>query len=1451
MKTGSILNRHLLFSAVLFLLIAGALLTTPQDALAQAPTVSSITIKTSAGDDNTYAKDDKISFEVTFSESVNVNVTTGTPYLSIDIGTEDENASYISGTGTTKLMFSYTVAAGDKDTDGISIGQNKIVLNGGSIKKADNTADANLNHSAVAASTSHKVDGVAPTIDRKSITSSAGSDNTYKTGDKISVTMNFSKSVKVTGTPQLTLKIGTADRTASYKTGNNSKDIVFEYTVAAGDADTDGISIEADKLTLNGGTIKDAVGNAASLTHTALAAESSHKVDAVAPTVSSIAITSNLGSSENNIYVKDDTIQVTATFSESVNVTGTPQLTLKIGSADKIAAYTSGSGSTKLVFEYTVISGDADTDGIEIAANKLANNGGSTIEDAAGNAATLTHTALDTQTSHKVDTTKPTVSSVAITSTATNNYYKKDDKIQATVTFSEKVTVTDTPQLTLTIGSTDREANYKRPEQLVLETKALIFEYTIVDGDNDTDGISIAADQLANNGGSTIEDAAGNAATLTHTALDTQTSHKVDTTKPTVSSVAITSTAKTYMTGEKVQATVTFDENVNVTGTPQLTLKIGDSEKTASYTSGTSTTKLVFEYTVASGDTDTDGVSIAANKLALNSGTIKDTAGNAATLTHTALAAQASHKVDTTAPTVSSIAITSTANSSNIYAAGEKVQATVTFDENVNVTGTPQLTLKIGDSEKTASYTSGTSTTKLVFEYTVASGDTDTDGVSIAANKLALNSGTIKDTAGNAATLTHTALAAQASHKVDTTAPTVSSIAITSTANSSNIYAAGEKVQATVTFDENVNVTDTPQLTLKIGASDKTADYESGSGTTALVFEYTVATNDADTDGISITANSLALNNGTIKDSVGNAATLTHTAVGTQASHKVDGVAPTIVASGISITSTPSIGDSYKADEKVQATVTFSETMKVAGTPQLTLKIGNENKTADYKSGTGSTKLVFEYTVVSGDADTDGIGIEADKLTLPDGTISITDAVGNDATLTHTALLAQTAHKVDAIVPTVRSLSFTSSAGADEVYTAGDKVEVTLTFSENVNVAGTPQLTLKIGNENKTADYMKGTGSTKLVFEYKIVAGDEDTDGVSIAADQLDLNSGTIKDRVSNDATLTHTAITAQTAHKVDAVKPAVTTNGLAITSTSGNNYYKQGATLQVTMTFNETVTVTGTPTLALTIGDSSENASYTSGTGSKTLIFAYTIAAGDTDTDGVSIAANQLTVPSNATIRDSVGNNATLTHTALTMQSSHKVDGVVPTVATNGLAITSTGAPYGVGEKVQATVTFTEKVTVTGTPQLTLKIGSTDKKADWTSGTGTTKLVFEYTVATDDADTDGIEIEANKLALNSGTIKDIAGNDATPTHTALAAQTAHKVDGVAPTIVTDGVSISSGAGDDKTYKTGDKIEATVRFSENISVTGTPQLTLTIGSKSKKALYTGGVNGGGYNRPRF
>ena len=73
------------------------------------------------------------------------------------------------------------------------------------------------------------------------------------------------------------------------------------------------------------------------------------------------------------------------------------------------------------------------------------------------------------------------------------------------------------------------------------------------------------------------------------------------------------------MVGDVIDLTVTFAENTTVDtadGTPQIGITIGATPKLAGYTSGSGTTSLVFRYTVAEGDLDTDGVSTGSGNVA-------------------------------------------------------------------------------------------------------------------------------------------------------------------------------------------------------------------------------------------------------------------------------------------------------------------------------------------------------------------------------------------------------------------------------------------------------------------------------------------------------------------------------------------------------------------------------------------------------------------------------------------------------------------------------------------------------------------------------------------------------------------------------------------------------------------------------------------------------------------
>ena len=94
----------------------------------------------------------------------------------------------------------------------------------------------------------------------------------------------------------------------------------------------------------------------------------------------------------------------------------------------------------------------------------------------------------------------------------------------------------------------------------------------------------------------------------------------------------------------------------------------------------------------------------------------------------------------------------------------------------------------------------------------------------------------------------------------------------------------------------------------------------------------------------------------------------------------------------IEITSNPGPDRTYAAEDDIQVTVTFSETVEVTGTPRLQIELGGWRRTADYQGGSGTAALVFAYEVADGESDTDGVGIEANSLSRagPSGTKSAT-----------------------------------------------------------------------------------------------------------------------------------------------------------------------------------------------------------------------------------------------------------------------------------------------------------------------------------------------------------------------------------------------------------------------------------------------------------------------------
>ena len=740
-------------------------------------------------------------------------------------------------------------------------------------------------------------------------------DDSYRMGEKVYVVMSFDQPVDVEGDVCISMRIGETDtwRGAWYEDGTGTVALVFTYTVQTGDYDDNGIGLDSgggsDRDSrygfCGGGKIVSAgTDTETSYSYNGFRNKEGQNVDG-RPYITSGKITSSPVSGDT--YWTGEKVLFTLGYTAPVDVSGKPTIDAYLdydarpfgAQANRKATYESGSGTGQLVFAYQVQEDDRDLDGVALNVG-LGEDADYGLKDGKVYAAGTTteannlfsHIADDAD--HKIDgslgdRTPPELTGLTVTSDpGSDRTYKAGDTIMATAQFSEDVTVepdegakiehSDEPGVFLTVGIGDTPVAFDARGDLG-SSDQIVFEYNVREGESDEDGISFKMNPLTALG-FTIRDEDGNDAVLTYGAVSGNSQHKVDAVAPTFGSLSITSRpdggGDTYENGDTIRIGGSFDEDITVTGSPQLTINVGGSDRTAEYQTSEGNL-ILFRYTVQDGDSDTDGVSVDAGTINLNGGSITDAAGNPASLVYASVDDQSGHRVDARPPTVSTVAMHSIPDAGNTYRLGEKIEVKVTFSEYVTVTGSPQLKIDLDGADRTAVYQE-TDGSQVIFAYTVQDGDESAYGVAIKANSLELNGGSIRDAVGNDARLAHPGTLADSAQQVDDsdkTSPSITGIAFTSTPASGNTYGTGEVIEITVTFDEDITVTGTPQLELFFDGDNGIADYSSASGAD-MVFNYTVKVGDSASDGLAVFANKLTLNGGTIKDAADNAASLSH-----------------------------------------------------------------------------------------------------------------------------------------------------------------------------------------------------------------------------------------------------------------------------------------------------------------------------------------------------------------------------------------------------------------------------------------------------------------------------------------------------------------------------------------------------------------------------------------------
>ena len=304
-------------------------------------------------------------------------------------------------------------------------------------------------------------------------------------------------------------------------------------------------------------------------------------------------------------------------------------------------------------------------------------------------------------------------------------------------------------------------------------------------------------------------------------------------------------------------------------------------------------------------------------------------------------------------------------------------------------------------------------------------------------------------------------------------------------------------------------------------------------------------------------------------------------------------------------------------------------------------------------------------------------------------TSTYTDLAGNVGASSTTAMF-----DIDTINSNVTNVT---SSKTDGIYTIGEVILITLEFDDDVIVTGTPRINIENGFSNAFANYVSGSNSRNLIFNYTVASGDRTTRLNYVSRTSLQLNGGTIKDEAGNDSTLTlphlnsTKSLAGNKAIVIDTISPIIT----SVNTSKSNGRYTVGEVISINVNFNEQVTVSGIPRLLLETGPNDANIDYISGNNSNTLTFNYTVRSGDTTNNLNYNNINSLT----GTITDSVGNNANLT--LPTLSSTNSLGGnsniIIDTTSPTILNVTSTkpNGNYKAGEIINISINFNENVNV------------------------------------------------------------------------------------------------------------------------------------------------------------
>ncbi len=215
----------------------------------------------------TYTTGDVLTFGVDFGGAVTV---AGQPTMMVNVGSTTRVARYVSGSGSSRLLFSVDVQAGDSGEVTIPAGRSIQFDYKNRIVESDTGYVVTQLQLPQVVSSGVRVDGVtvvdrvAPTVTNVSAieTSGARGRRGYTPGQVLTIRVTFSEAVIVQGQPTIGLTFGSLNRMFVYAGGSGTDTLTFSYTVTRSDVSARGAAKTNGLILLPAGAaITDSTGN--------------------------------------------------------------------------------------------------------------------------------------------------------------------------------------------------------------------------------------------------------------------------------------------------------------------------------------------------------------------------------------------------------------------------------------------------------------------------------------------------------------------------------------------------------------------------------------------------------------------------------------------------------------------------------------------------------------------------------------------------------------------------------------------------------------------------------------------------------------------------------------------------------------------------------------------------------------------------------------------------------------------------------------------------------------------------------------------------------------------------------------------------------------------------------------------------------------------------------------